>query len=157
MKNRTRSRKEVMDEIKTKAMQKSASRSAFERKEEIRLQYSYLRNYINGHYMAARANMLAKAISVAEQAKADVISETTEGVNKTIEFAFWERNKIKFAAIDYLRNAFFEREELKNKYGYDEEKLTALFERHMNKPLFDKTWDEEDKELALARHQAQFM
>jgi len=80
-----------------------------EKMELIRLKNSFVINTCKGRFFAARVNILV------EQLNKGVIYENIDGRVKSKEYIYWEMMLSKQSAISCLRQAYFDRLDMKKK------------------------------------------
>ena len=96
----------------------------------------YIRSTINSRYFLARTNMIAEQII-----KKD-IKENIDGCPKTEEYMKAEYALQKMSAMNEMRNAHFEKQELKDDFKLNKEDIYAIEEDYYNGKIIREVYDE---------------
>jgi len=105
-----------------------------EKMELIRLKNSFVTNTCKGNFFAARVNMIVKQLNNKK------ILENVDGKAKSKEYIYWEMMISKQGAISCLRQAYFDKEDMKKK-GVTDEEIKNLM-KDLDGPIFRENYDE---------------
>jgi len=105
-----------------------------EKMELIRLKNSFVTNTCKGNFFAERVNMIVN------QLNGKKIFETLDGIEKSREYIYWEMMLSKQGAISCLRQAYFDKKDMKTKGLTDKEIKDLLLD--LNGPMFRESYDE---------------
>jgi hypothetical protein len=107
----------------------------------------YITNLLNGNYFLARYNMMV------EQLNKNEIIEKIDGILKSRELMVAESSLMKMQAIKSMRNAFFAKKDLKEKYKLTDEDIKKIEEDYYNGRIIREDYGDEYK----PRNKAEFV
>lgn len=151
-------KKKISKEVIKKAEKINEEEKATVRQlEQKRLLQHWISCTIQGRYFMARHNMLAKAINNVPPGDDPLdpikvtIDETVDGGYKTLEYALAEAAVFKKQAIDKMREAYFTKKELLDKFKVVEEEFVRMEEDYYNGKIVRETYDESDQPINKSR------